>query len=85
MSGKESQEETLFKNKDVRLLRERLAWVHKISPPFIQQHVNETLAKFALSVREYCKCEERVYIKLENKNACLNCGERTEYVPAVKR
>ena len=74
----ENNDETLFKLKDVRLLRERLAWIYKKSPPAIQVQISNTLLQFANNVKEYCKCEERVYVAPENKMACLNCGERTK-------
>ena len=72
----QNKSETLFKLKDVRLLRERLAWCFKKSPPMIQDQINKTLLQFAISVKEYCKCDEQVYVSLEGKNACLNCGAR---------
>ena len=68
--------ETNFKVKDVRLLRERLAWVYKKCTPDIQTQITQTLLAFAKSVSEYCQCEEKVYIAKENKFACLNCGTR---------
>ena len=70
------QDETLFKLKDVRLLRERLAWCFKKSPPMIQDQIHKTLLQFAENVKEYCKCDEQAYIAKEGKNACLNCGKR---------
>lgn len=70
------KEKTLFRAVDVRLLRERLAWVHKRSPVQIQEQINQTLLSFAMKVKEYCKCEEQVFINKENKYACLNCGTR---------
>ena len=68
--------ETLYKNEHVRILRERLVWVYKRSPPQIQELINQSLLKFAEAVKEYCQCEERVWVKTENKFACLNCGTR---------
>ena len=70
--------ETVFKAKDVRLLRERLVWAMKKSPPQIQTIIHQTLLVFANNVKEYCLCEEKVYITAENKDACLNCGTRHE-------
>ena len=72
----QNEMKTLFKLEDVRLLRERLAWCFKKSPPMIQDQINKTLLQFAVSIKSYCKCEEQAYIATEGKNACLNCGTR---------
>ncbi len=77
MLDTDDQKLTLFKSQDVRLLRERLCWVMKKSPPHIQAQINDTLLRFAKSVSEYCRCEDRSYVAAENKYACLNCGKRT--------
>ena len=78
MNNKTQIKETIFKAKDVRLLRERLVWAAKKSPPQIQTVIHQTLLAFAKSVSVYCLCEEKVYIVAENKDACLNCGTRHE-------
>ncbi len=71
-----SGDETVFKASDVRLLRERLCWVFKKSPPQIQSLIDQTLKTFAYNIRDYCKCEEKVFIQAEKKYGCLNCGRR---------
>lgn len=76
MENQEKKKETTFKAKDVRLLRERLAWCFKKSPPQIQQQIHQTLIQFAANVSEYCQCEEKAFVAPENKYACLNCGKR---------
>ena len=70
--------ETIFKAKDVRLLRERLVWALKRSPPQVQAQIHQTILLFAKNVAEYCQHEDYVFIGVENKNACLNCGTRSE-------
>jgi predicted helicase len=76
MSDKKESKETMFKAKDVRLLRERLAWCYKVSPVSIQQQIHNTLTKFSENIKEYCLCEEKAFVSRENKWACLNCGKR---------
>lgn len=78
------RKETLFKANHVRLLRERLVWIYRKSPPMIQDQINKTLKQFALAVSEYCECEEKVYVAPESKYACLNCGRRTLKVDSPK-
>lgn len=71
-----SNKETSFKAKDVAILRECLANVCKRTPPGLQQKIIDSLKLFALSIKEYCMCEDKVYIEKENRFACLNCGTR---------
>ena len=73
-----SEKKTLFRNEDVRLLRETLCWVMKKSPPQVYSIIDQKLKQFAFQVSKYCQCEEIVFVKAENKNACLNCGKRHE-------
>ena len=75
-SKKKKQQETLFKAKDVAILRETLAHLHKKVPPILQKKVNHALLRFAQNVSEYCQHEESVWVENENAYACLNCGER---------
>ena len=70
----DKKQQTIFRNIDVRLLRERLVCVMKKSPTHIAEQINKTLLMFAKNTREYCKHEEFVFITAEGKDACLNCG-----------
>jgi len=72
----DKKQETVFKASDVRLLRERLVWALKKSPPHIREQIHQTILLFAKNVSSYCKHEDYVYITAEDRNACLNCGTR---------
>lgn len=72
----DAENTTQFKADDVRILRETLVGVMKKAPPQIQARCHDALLRFAKSVSEYCKCEERVFVEHEQKFACLNCGRR---------
>lgn len=74
----DQKQETMFKARDVRLLRERLVWALKKSPPHIREQIHQTILLFASNVKAYCKHEDFVFITAEGKNACLNCGTRFE-------
>lgn len=68
--------ETPFRPKDVAILRECLAGLHKKVPPILQKKITNALLQFATSVKEYCQCDEKVFIENEQRYACLNCGTR---------
>lgn len=74
---------TCFKNEDVRILREKLSWLYKKVPPPLQEQIAQALLAFAKSIEGYCKCEEKVHIALEGKDACLNCGKRFSVVREI--
>lgn len=64
------------KQKDARLLRECLAWIHGHSPPMIQKRVNTVLLDYAKQVGQYCTCSEKSFLQKEGLFACLDCGHR---------
>lgn len=68
--------ETRFKPKDVAILRECLAGLHSKVPPVLAKKITDSLRWFADSIKDYCQCEEKVFIANENRYACLNCGFR---------
>lgn len=74
----DQKQETIFKASDVRLLRERLVWALKKSPPHIREQIHQTILLFAKNVSAYCKHEDFVYVAAEDRNACLNCGTRSK-------
>lgn len=71
-----TKKETLFKHRDVRILRECLAGLHRKAPPMLQKKIHDTLLEFAESIKSYCLCEEKSYVENEKRYACLNCGRR---------
>ena len=72
------EETPVVRQSDARILREALSWVHKHTPAFIQQKVNEALFEYAKNLTKYCKHTDYSYINVEEKNACLDCGTRWE-------
>ena len=68
--------ETPFRPKDVAILRECLAGLHKKVPPVLQKKITDCLLRFASSIKDYCQCDEKVFIENEQRYACLNCGYR---------
>ena len=69
-----TKKETIYTNKQVRILREALSAIHKKAPPLIQHRIETALLDFANATMDICQCDEKVYIEKENKFACLNCG-----------
>lgn len=69
---------TVFKAKDIAILRECLAGLYKQVPPVLKKKIHDALSHFALSVKGYCQCENKSFVGNENKFACLNCGTRYE-------
>ena len=70
------KKETLFRERDVAILRGCLAGLYKKVPPMQQQKVHNALLRFASSIKDYCGCEALVHVKNEGRWACLNCGTR---------
>lgn len=68
------KKETRFRYKDVRPLRECLANLHRKAPPRIQKKIDETLKQFAKAIKDYCECDEKVFIDRQNRFVCLSCG-----------
>jgi len=67
-----------FKQKDVRILRECLAWCFKNAPPLVQTKIDTDLKYFATRIKPYCTHDENTFVKSENKYACLDCGTRSD-------
>lgn len=73
---KPEKRETFFRYKDMRILREALSNLHRKAPPMIQKKINTVLKEFAVNVKPYCECDEKVFIEKEKRFACLTCGHR---------
>lgn len=69
----------MFKQKDVRILRETLAKLARMNARAIAEPANKALLQFAQAIAEYCPHEEQTLVAAENMNACLDCGKR--FVP----
>lgn len=80
MKKQKTEKPVMVQQKHARILREALAKLAnpRQSPPAICQYINQQLARYAESVKPYCECNERVFIAAENKEACLDCGQRHE-------
>jgi len=61
---------------DARILRERISWAVKKVPGPVAAYLTEALKRYAEAVKPYCQCVEKVYVELEKKYACLDCGTR---------
>lgn len=68
--------EPMVRQKDARILREALAWLHRHSPPRIQHRINTAMLDYAKQVGKYCTCPEKSFIEKEAAFACLDCGHR---------
>lgn len=67
-----------FEQRDVRILREALAGIANRGHQTLTPIAIEGLRRFAFAVHTYCEHVEEVFVEAENKNACLDCGRRTE-------
>lgn len=61
--------------KDARLLRERLASIHKRAPQNIKDQIVKTLLQYAENVKLYCKCTDKGFVKAKKVFTCLDCGK----------
>lgn len=79
------KEKTVFTSKQVAILRESLAGIHKKAPPMIKKKIETSLLDFANAIMDTCKCEDKVFIENENRFACLNCGYRHRTAEGSKK
>ncbi len=67
--------------KDARILREGLSKIYRRCNPQLQREIIWVLRQYAEAVVKYCDHNDRVFHAAEGKEACLDCGRRSEIAP----
>lgn len=62
---------------DVRILRETLAKLARFGHPLVARVASVALTKYAAQIKQYCQHPEKVFLPTENRDACLDCGNRS--------
>lgn len=68
--------EPVVLQRDVRILRECVAWSMKYLPRNCHAHADGVLKRFSEAVKDYCQCAERSLVAKTGKYTCLDCGQK---------